>query len=56
MNELILAIETSCDETAAAVLSSDKGVLSNVLHSQIEFHKQFGGVLFIMHCLFRMPR
>lgn len=44
-NELILAIETSCDETAAAVFSSDKGVLSNVLYSQIELHKQFGGVV-----------
>jgi N6-L-threonylcarbamoyladenine synthase len=45
MNELILAIETSCDETAAAVFSSQKGVLSNVLYSQIELHKQFGGVV-----------
>ncbi len=45
MNELILAIETSCDETAASVFSSEKGVLSNVLHSQISLHKQFGGVV-----------
>ncbi len=41
---LILAIETSCDETAAAVYSSDKGVLSNCLFSQT-FHNQFGGVV-----------
>lgn len=45
VNELILAIETSCDETAAAVFDERKGVLSNVLHSQIELHKQFGGVV-----------
>lgn len=43
--ELILGIETSCDETAAAVYCTDKKVLSNVLHSQIELHKNFGGVV-----------
>lgn len=43
--ELILAIETSCDETAAAVFDAQKGVLSNVLFSQIELHKQYGGVI-----------
>ena len=42
---LILAIETSCDETAAAVYSTNHGVLSSVLFSQIEMHKQFGGVV-----------
>lgn len=45
MNELILAIETSCDETAAAVYDSQKGMLSNVLFSQIDLHKRFGGVV-----------
>jgi N6-L-threonylcarbamoyladenine synthase len=45
MHELILAIETSCDETAAAVFDTDKGMLSNVLYSQIELHKEFGGVV-----------
>ena len=45
MKEMILAIETSCDETAAAIFSSDKGILSNVLYSQIELHKKFGGVV-----------
>lgn len=45
MKELILGIETSCDETAAAVYCSDKGMLSNVLFSQIELHKKFGGVV-----------
>lgn len=41
----ILAIESSCDETAAAVYCEDQGILSNVLYSQIEQHKQFGGVI-----------
>ncbi len=41
----ILAIETSCDETAASVYSREEGVLSSVLFSQIEMHKQFGGVV-----------
>lgn len=44
-NELILAIESSCDETAAAVYHTKKGMLSNVLYSQIDLHKQFGGVV-----------
>lgn len=42
---LILGIETSCDETAAAVYDSDRGMLSNVLFSQIQLHQQFGGVM-----------
>lgn len=41
----ILGIETSCDETAAAVYSSDTGIRSSYLFSQIELHKQFGGVV-----------
>lgn len=45
MHELILALETSCDETAAAVFDTQKGMLSNVLYSQIELHKEFGGVV-----------
>lgn len=45
MNLTILAIETSCDETAAAVYSSSKGLLSSVLFSQIDLHKKFGGVV-----------
>lgn len=43
--ELILAIETSCDETAAAVYDSGSGLLSSVLFSQIDLHRQFGGVV-----------
>lgn len=41
----ILAIETSCDETAASVYSQEEGVLSTVLFSQIEMHRAFGGVV-----------
>ena len=42
---LILAIETSCDETAAAVYSTKDGLLSHFLYSQIELQKDFGGVI-----------
>ncbi len=42
---LVLGIETSCDETAAAVLSGDKHILSNVVLSQIEEHQPYGGVV-----------
>ena len=42
---LILAIETSCDETAAAVVKNGREVLSNVISSQIELHKLYGGVV-----------
>lgn len=41
----ILAIESSCDETAAAVVKNGREVLSNVISSQIELHKLFGGVV-----------
>lgn len=41
----ILAIETSCDETSVAVLKNDAELLSNVIASQIESHKRFGGVV-----------
>ncbi|MBQ2932103.1 MAG: tRNA (adenosine(37)-N6)-threonylcarbamoyltransferase complex transferase subunit TsaD [Clostridia bacterium] len=41
----ILAIESSCDETAAAVVEDGKTVLSNVINTQIELHKEFGGVV-----------
>ena len=42
---LILAIESSCDETAAAVIKNGRTVLSNVINSQIEIHKRYGGVV-----------
>jgi len=41
----ILAIESSCDETAAAVVKNGRRVLSNVISSQIELHKLYGGVV-----------
>ena len=41
----ILAIESSCDETAAAVVEDGVRVLSNVINTQIELHKEFGGVV-----------
>ena len=41
----ILAIESSCDETAAAVVKNGREVLSNVIFSQIELHKLYGGVV-----------
>ncbi|HAQ39853.1 MAG TPA: tRNA (adenosine(37)-N6)-threonylcarbamoyltransferase complex transferase subunit TsaD [Clostridiales bacterium] len=44
-NVLILAIESSCDETAAAVVENGRNVLSNIISSQIEIHKEFGGVV-----------
>ncbi|WP_078592659.1 tRNA (adenosine(37)-N6)-threonylcarbamoyltransferase complex transferase subunit TsaD [Evansella clarkii] len=42
---LILGIETSCDETSAAVVKNGRDILSNVVSSQIESHKRFGGVV-----------
>lgn len=42
---LILGIETSCDETAAAVVLNGKEVLSDVVYSQIQIHQPFGGVV-----------
>jgi N6-L-threonylcarbamoyladenine synthase len=42
---LLLAIETSCDETSVAVVRNGREILSNIISSQIETHKQFGGVV-----------
>jgi N6-L-threonylcarbamoyladenine synthase len=42
---LILGIESSCDETAAAVVRDGREILSSVISSQIEIHKPFGGVV-----------
>ncbi|MCX7982769.1 MAG: tRNA (adenosine(37)-N6)-threonylcarbamoyltransferase complex transferase subunit TsaD [Syntrophales bacterium] len=42
---LILGIETSCDETAAAVVEEGKKILSNCVHSQIDIHRRYGGVV-----------
>jgi N6-L-threonylcarbamoyladenine synthase len=43
--ELLLAIESSCDETAAAVVDRDLRIRSNVVQSQDDLHRQFGGVV-----------
>lgn len=42
---LVLAIESSCDDTAAAVLQDDQSVLSNVISSQFDVHRPFGGIV-----------
>ena len=42
---IVLGIESSCDETAIALYDSEKGLLSHVLHSQIELHAAYGGVV-----------
>ncbi|MCI8359374.1 MAG: tRNA (adenosine(37)-N6)-threonylcarbamoyltransferase complex transferase subunit TsaD [Lachnospiraceae bacterium] len=42
---LILAVESSCDETAAAVVKNGREVLSNIISSQIELHTVYGGVV-----------
>jgi len=41
----ILSIETSCDETSASVVKNGKEILSNVIASQVEFHKKYGGIV-----------
>lgn len=41
----ILAIETSCDETSAAVVKDGKRILSNIVATQVEFHKKYGGIV-----------
>ena len=42
---LVLGIESSCDETAAAVLQDGNKLLSNVIASQIRIHEKYGGVV-----------
>ena len=45
MSDLVLGIETSCDETAAAVVAHGREVRSSVVSSQIDLHAEFGGVV-----------
>ena len=45
MSVYTLALESSCDETSAAVLKDGRTVLSNVISSQVPIHRQFGGVV-----------
>jgi len=42
---LILGIETSCDETSASIVEDGKNILSNIVSSQVEIHKKFGGIV-----------
>lgn len=42
---IVLGIETSCDETAVAIVDGQKNILSNIVVSQIDLHKEFGGVV-----------
>ena len=42
---LTLGIETSCDETSVAVVEDGRQILANVIHSQVELHRDFGGVV-----------
>ena len=42
---LTLGIETSCDETSVALVQGGRRVLANVIHSQVDLHKEFGGVV-----------
>ncbi|NLN05655.1 MAG: tRNA (adenosine(37)-N6)-threonylcarbamoyltransferase complex transferase subunit TsaD, partial [Clostridiaceae bacterium] len=41
----ILGIETSCDETSASIVKNGREVLSNIISSQIDLHKEYGGVV-----------
>ena len=43
---LMLGIESSCDETAAAVVRNGREVLSNIISSQIDIHTLYGGVAY----------
>jgi N6-L-threonylcarbamoyladenine synthase len=43
--QALLALETSCDETAAAICSLDGQILASKLHSQIPIHRQYGGIV-----------
>jgi len=45
INRLVLGIETSCDETAVAIVDENKNILAHSLNSQIEIHREFGGVV-----------
>ena len=42
---IVLGIESSCDETAAAIVSDDRRILANVVLSQIDEHSPYGGVV-----------
>ena len=41
----VIGIESSCDETGVAVYDSEKGLMADLLYSQIDLHKEYGGVV-----------
>ncbi len=41
----VLGIESSCDETGVALIDSEKGVLAHAIHTQIDMHRAYGGVV-----------
>ena len=41
----VLAIESSCDETAVAIIEDAKHIIANIVATQIDVHKQYGGVI-----------
>ena len=45
MDKIILAIESSCDETSVAILKNDNELLANVISTQISVHQKYGGVM-----------
>jgi len=42
---LVLGIESSCDETGVALFDTEAGLLGHALHSQVDLHAQYGGVV-----------
>ena len=48
-NKYILGIETSCDETSAAIVKNGTEVLSNIVNTQLETHQRFGVLSFLNH-------
>ena len=45
MSGLVLSVETSCDETAVAIVEDGYAVRSNLIASQVDLHRRFGGVV-----------
>ena len=41
----VLGIESSCDETGVALIDSEKGLLAHAIHTQIDMHRAYGGVV-----------
>lgn len=41
----VLGIESSCDETGVALIDSEKGLLADAVHTQIDMHRAYGGVV-----------